>query len=260
MRHLNHEPQTSMKIRGKNGQNVISEKNINCWITLTEFSIICRLFFYIFQRKNECIQLGEKNNKGGTVFSIKSFCTMKIRKAFEWRPLIHETSERHLHNVRCALNSMFLKFQACVKACTYNYMPISLQKNLIILSSDVKNDPGGNCWQQKQNLAFHNRDWIIHHDLWIKFAFLRITLCDFSWNLKIKTFLLLEYLSSGQLRSFCLLYIVHKRGDHYSNSVLKELRKLIDLPKATRENVCVIKIPQNSFILYFSQSSLGSFI
>ena len=102
-----------MKIRGKNGQKVISEKNINYWITLTEFSIICRLFFYIFQRKNECIQLGEKNNKGGTVFSIKSFGTIyfKIRKAFEWRPSIHETSERHLHNVRCALNSMFLKFQ-----------------------------------------------------------------------------------------------------------------------------------------------------
>ena len=30
------------------------------------------------------------------------------------------------------------------------------------------------------------------------------------------------------------------------NSIMKELRKLMDLAKATGENVCVINIPQNS--------------
>ena len=35
-----------------------------------------------------------------------------------------------------------------------------------------------------------------------------------------------------------LYYIVHKRGNRHSNSILKELRKLMDLPRATAKNVC----------------------
>ena len=45
--------------------------------------------------------------------------------------------------------------------------------------------------------------------------------------------------------NFNLCYIVHIRGNRYSNSVLTELRELMDLPKATGENVYVINIPQN---------------
>ena len=46
--------------------------------------------------------------------------------------------------------------------------------------------------------------------------------------------------------NFNRCYIVHKRANRHSNSVLNKLRKLIDLPGATGENVSVINILQNS--------------
>ena len=45
---------------------------------------------------------------------------------------------------------------------------------------------------------------------------------------------------------------IYKRGNRHSNSVLKELRKLTDRPRAKGVNVCVIKIPQN--LTHFLQS------
>ena len=40
--------------------------------------------------------------------------------------------------------------------------------------------------------------------------------------------------------------IVHKTANRHINSILKELRKLMDLPRTKGENVCVINILQNS--------------
>ena len=45
---------------------------------------------------------------------------------------------------------------------------------------------------------------------------------------------------------FNLWYIGHKRANRYSNFILKELRKLMDLSKTTGENLCVINILENS--------------
>ena len=52
--------------------------------------------------------------------------------------------------------------------------------------------------------------------------------------------------------NFNLCYIIHKRGNRPSNSTLKELRKLMDLLRATGENVCAINISQNTFIFFLS--------
>ena len=41
--------------------------------------------------------------------------------------------------------------------------------------------------------------------------------------------------------NFNLRYIVHMRANCHINSILKEFRKLMDLPRATGENNCVIK-------------------
>lgn len=39
-----------------------------------------------------------------------------------------------------------------------------------------------------------------------------------------------------------LCYIILKRGNRHSNSIMKELRKLMGLPRATSENVHVINL------------------
>ena len=51
--------------------------------------------------------------------------------------------------------------------------------------------------------------------------------------------------------NFNLCYITNKRGNCHSNSLLKELRKLMDLPQAGGENMCVINILQNSLFIFF---------
>ena len=51
--------------------------------------------------------------------------------------------------------------------------------------------------------------------------------------------------------NFNLSCIVHKRGNRRSNSILKELRKLMEPMRATAKNVCVINIPQNSLFIFF---------
>ena len=42
---------------------------------------------------------------------------------------------------------------------------------------------------------------------------------------------------------FNLCFIIHQKANHHSNSVLQKLRKLMDLRRATSENMCVIKKP-----------------
>ena len=59
--------------------------------------------------------------------------------------------------------------------------------------------------------------------------------------------------------NFNLSYIVHKKIN-CNNSVLKELRKLMDRPRATNENVYVINILQNSTrVLRSSHEKAGKF-
>ena len=55
--------------------------------------------------------------------------------------------------------------------------------------------------------------------------------------------------------NFNLCNIVHKRANHHSNSVLKKLRKLIDLHREARENVRVINILHNwkHFLLFLNE-------
>ena len=45
---------------------------------------------------------------------------------------------------------------------------------------------------------------------------------------------------------FYLYYIVHKKANCYNNSVAKDSRKLMGLPRAAGENLCVINSLQNS--------------
>ena len=40
--------------------------------------------------------------------------------------------------------------------------------------------------------------------------------------------------------NFSICYIVHKRANHHRNFALKELRKLVNFPRRTGENVCLI--------------------
>ena len=47
--------------------------------------------------------------------------------------------------------------------------------------------------------------------------------------------------------NFKLCFIVHKWRSRHGNSVLKELRKIVDLPRVTGEDVFLINILQNSF-------------
>ena len=51
--------------------------------------------------------------------------------------------------------------------------------------------------------------------------------------------------------NFNLCYIVYQKGNRYSKSMLKDLRKLIDLPRATAKNVYLINIPQNYLSIFF---------
>ena len=50
--------------------------------------------------------------------------------------------------------------------------------------------------------------------------------------------------------NFNLCYFFHKKRNCHGNSVLKELRKLMDFPRVMGENVCVINIPQNSLFIF----------
>ena len=45
--------------------------------------------------------------------------------------------------------------------------------------------------------------------------------------------------------SFSLCWIVHKSFNCHSSSIMKELRKIMDLCRVTGENVCIINIFQN---------------
>ena len=57
--------------------------------------VIC----FLCVSKNECFHLGEINNEvEHSIFSVVNFfCNIKIRKPFEFRALVHPTSERHFH-------------------------------------------------------------------------------------------------------------------------------------------------------------------
>ena len=84
----------------------------------------------------------------------------------------------------------------------------------------------------------------------IDFVFLRVTLSISLWNSRIKTFLLLEFLSSGKPRSFCLHF---KLDDSLISYPLKCLA-----PKSQRGSLQRSLIPPNcwDYLLNFRGSLL----
>ena len=78
----------------------------------------------MFQRKNKYFHSGETNNEvEDCILFCKIFCSAKIRKHFELRSAIHNITERHFYNVKHVLYRQSLKYQAYMKACTWDRTP-----------------------------------------------------------------------------------------------------------------------------------------